>query len=107
MFGLGKFGDLSKVISAAMSGDKSGIVQMLKPEIPGILNTTITAIVRAAGGDPATDGAYLWQHTRRDGTTTVMATVFRRNDLDEPGELVGTLDVLAALDTLDLTQFIQ
>ena len=108
MFGkLNQMGDLTKVIGAAMRGDKSGIVAMLKPEIPGILTTTISAIIQAGGGYPATDAAFLWLHTRRDGTTTIMATIYRRTDLDEPGELVGTIDVFAALDTLDLSAFIQ
>lgn len=108
MFGkLSQMGDITKVISAAMRGDKSGIVAMLKPELPGILTTAVHAIIAAGGGDPATDAAFLWMHTRRDGTNTIMATIHRRTDLDEPGEVVGTIDVLASLDTIDLTAFIQ
>lgn len=108
MFGkLSQMGDITKVISAAMRGDKSGIVDLLRPELPGILVTATHVIIAAGGGDPATDAAFLWMHTRRDGTHTIMATILRRTDLDEPGEPIGTIDVLASLDTIDLTDFIQ
>lgn len=104
---MGGMGDLGKVINAAMSGDKSGIVDMLRPHLPGILTAATTGIIQAAGGDPATDGAFLWHHTRRDGTATIMATVYRVGELGAPAEEVGTIDVLATLATLDLSQFIQ
>lgn len=100
-------GDLSKVIGAAMRGDKSGIIAMLKPELPGILTTAALAIIQAAGGDPATDGAYLWRQVKANGKETIMATVYRRNELDEPGDIIGTIDVLASVERMDLSQFIQ
>ena len=104
---LKNMGDLSKVIGAAMRGDKSGIIGMLKPELPGILTTATIAIIQAAGGDPATDGAFLWHHRKADGKHTIMAAVYRLNELAEPGDLIGTIDVLATLDRLDLSAFIQ
>lgn len=100
-------GDLGKVIRAAMSGDKRGIAEMLRPHLPVILQEATAAIIQAAGGDPARDGAFLYAHTRRDGTSTIMATVYRRSELGAPAEEVGTIDVLASVATLDLTQFME
>lgn len=97
---------VAKVASAAMRGDKGAIAELLKPELPGIMTTAVKAIVVVGGGNPDTDGAFLWEHTKRDGTRTIMATVYKRNDLDEPGDIIATLDVHQALATMDLAQYI-
>ncbi len=108
MFGnLKGLGDIGSVMKAAMSGDKSGLIGMLKPHLPAILQQTVRGIITAAGGDPATDGAFLWHHTRADGSETVMAMVYRRDTMGDPAELVATIDVLRTLENTDLTQYIQ
>lgn len=100
-------GDLAPVIKALMSGDKGALVNLAKPHLPDILKTVVQAVVQAAGGDPETDGAFLWLHAKRDGGLTIMATVYHRTTLDEPGETVATIDVLDMLDKLDLVQFLK
>ena len=104
MFGLG---DITPVIKAMMSGDKNAMVGMLKPYLPDLLRMVMTGAILAADGDPEKDGAFLWQYAKPDGTTTVMATVYRRSPLDEPMDTIGTIDLLESVDRLDLTQFLK
>lgn len=85
---------------------KKAISTMLKPHLPDILKATVMGIIEGGGGDPETCGCFCWKGTRADGTHTVMATVFRLTALEEPGEVVGTIDVLKKLETLDLEEFI-
>lgn len=100
-------GDITKIASALMRGDKGAIADLLKPQLPDLLTAAINIIILANGGNPATDGAFLWLHTRRDGSRTIMATVYRRTELDEPGEIIGSLDVLRTLESTDLAQYLK
>lgn len=100
-------GDMTKLVSALMSGDKGAILDIVKPHVPEVLEAITSIIILHNGGNPDTDGAFLWKHTRRDGSATIMATVYRRTELDEPGETIGTIDVLRTLETADLAQFLQ
>ncbi len=107
MFGKMKgIGDMGAVISAAMTGDYSALSTMLKPQLIELLPKVIAAMVVAGGGDPETHGAWLFMHTKHDGSQTVMATIALRNDLNEAGDPCGIIDVLAELEKLDLTHFI-
>lgn len=85
---------------------KKALVTMLKPHLDGILKATILGIIEGGGGDPDTCGCFCWKGTRADGTTTIMATVFRLTPLEEPGESIGTIDVMKAMEKLDLEEFI-
>ncbi len=98
-------GDITKVITSAMSGNYGAVAEMLKPQLIEHMPKLIAAVVEAGGGDPATHGAWFWTETKADGRAAVMATIARRNELDEPGEAVGTFDVLQVLEGLDLAQF--
>lgn len=107
MFGnLKGLGAMAPLIASAMSGDYSGLATMLKPQLVELLPKLIGAVIEAGGGDPATHGAWFFLHTRRDGSQTIMASIALRNELDEPGEVCGIIDVLAELDKLDIAQFI-
>lgn len=107
MFGKLMGGELAPVIKALMSGDKSGLVEMARPHLPDMLRAIVAGAVQAAGGDPDKDAAFVWLHHRTDGTVTVMGTVYHRTALDEPGEVIGTVDLLDHLKTMDLTNLIQ
>jgi|GEM_PF-2587678 hypothetical protein len=107
MFGkLKDMGAIMPLISKAMSGDYSGLATMLKPQLIELLPKVIGVVIEAGGGDPATHGAWFFLHTKSDGAQTIMASIALRNELDEPGEPCGIIDVLAELEKLDLAQFI-
>lgn len=92
---------LAPLMKALMSGDQQALVNYAKPYMPEVLEAALTGIIVGAGGDPETDGAYLW-HYKRNGTVTVMATVYKRTPLDEPGEVVATVNVNDLAANLDL-----
>lgn len=94
-------------MNAMMGGmGKRAIATMLKPHLGDILKTAVMGIIEGGGGDPDTCGCFCWKGTRADGTHTVMATVFRLTDLEEPGEVIGTIDVLKSMETLNLEDFL-
>lgn len=103
----GNMKDLAAIAQAVMSGDTTRLVDLARPHLPAILKLTVCGIIAAADGDPERDGAYLWHHKRDDGSDTIMATVYRRNDMGDPAEVIGTIDVLVVLDKMDLAKLMQ
>lgn len=103
----GKLGDLAPVISALMSGDKGALVELARPHLPDMLRMVVMGAIEAADGNPETDSAFVWLHTRPDGTLTVMATVYHRTALDEPAEAIGTVDLLERVQSMDLSALFQ
>lgn len=85
---------------------KGAIAKMLKPHLPNMLKVAVLGIIEAGGGDVKDCACLCWKGTRADGTDTVLASIFRLNELSEPGECLGTIDVLVELDTLNLEDFI-
>lgn len=80
----------------------------VKPHVPAILITVVEAIITdVAGEDHPRCCASLWVAKRSDGSDTVMASVHRLTELDEPGEELGTIDVLKRADNIDFSKFIQ
>jgi hypothetical protein len=80
--------------------------KMIKPYIGSILSVVVREIIRLGGGDPETDACLLYKARRTDGTPIVMAKVFRKNDTDDPEELIGLVDVHQAAADLDLSKFL-
>lgn len=81
--------------------------KMVKPFVGPILTVVVAEIIKAGGGNIEGCACMLWHTKRKDGKPTVMAKVYRLNDMDEPTELIGIVDVLLEAEALDLTQFIQ
>lgn len=81
--------------------------KMVKPYVGPILTVVVAEIIKAGGGTPDGYACLLWHTKRKNGTPTVMAKVYRINEMDEPTEVIGIVDVLQAAEALDLAQFIQ
>lgn len=84
------------------------LANQIKPELPKYMEQLVLllAMENGAGPDERT-GTMLFRAQRADGTATTMATTYRLNERDEPAEVVGTLDVVATVNRLDLSALIR
>ena len=71
---------------------------MLKPHVPALLEQAQAAIAKAAG---APEGERVGVFLFTAGTVT-MATVYPLNELNEPGEAIGTVSVQELIDGMDI-----
>lgn len=84
------------MILKMMPADK--LAGMIKPHVPNLLAQAHAAIAKEAG---ATEGERVGVLLFLAGSGT-MATVYRLNELDEPGEVIGTVAVAELIDRLDI-----
>lgn len=83
------------------------LAKQLLPEVPKYLQMITELLATEAGAQPGErTGTLFFQAKRTDGSTTTMATVYHLGDQDQPGEPIGTIDVVATINKLDLAALI-
>lgn len=79
------------------------MAKQFKPEVPKYLQALTDLLAAEAGAQPGERvGVLLFSAPPRDGKPVTMCTAYRLDERDQPQEAIGTIDVGAAIDRLDI-----
>jgi hypothetical protein len=82
---------------------KEKLIGMIKPHVPMLINAMREAVAIMAGATPEQrTGVLFFSAAVGEGKSTTMATVFALDAMDQPGDTIGTIDVVDAFNQLDL-----
>lgn len=81
---------------------KEKISGMLKEHIPTLLTAVMDAVRVQAGAPPEQRTGVLFFPAETPNGPTTMATVYALDTMDQPGETIGTIDLVDSFRKLDL-----
>lgn len=98
---------LMKTMLGAIPKDQ--LIKFVRPHLPMVLALIRSGIAEAAGAAiTQRTGVLLFDAPGPGDVPITMAKVYALNSMDEPtGEAIGTVDVLALLDSIDLANLLE